>query len=131
MQSQKRLTDQQQSKNQTMSLRTQRPDGVDADTVNDAGVFFKKSNELATATTMYLVMRTYRQTNVINPIFRYFSDNVIRKSEFLDNQTKATQVSQYELVLQRIETGRCRINDIACISPDLRFYKRQENCDTC
>lgn len=47
--------------------------------------------------------RDYLYSELINPIFTKDGDNVKVKVavKFLDNQTKATQVSQYELVLHK------------------------------
>ena len=47
--------------------------------------------------------RDYLYSELVNPIFTKDGDNVKVKVavKFLDNQTKATQVSQYELVLQK------------------------------
>ena len=45
----------------------------------------------------------YKRQELVNPIFTKDGDNVKVKVvvKFLDNQTKATQVSQYELVLHK------------------------------
>ena len=47
--------------------------------------------------------RDYIYSELVNPIFTKDGDNVKVKVavKFLDNQTKATQVSQYELVLYK------------------------------
>ena len=47
--------------------------------------------------------RDYLYSELVNPVFTKDGDNVKVKVavKFLDNQTKATQVSQYELVLQK------------------------------
>ena len=47
--------------------------------------------------------RDYLYSELVNPIFTKDGDNVKVKVavKFIDNQTKATQVSQYELVLQK------------------------------
>lgn len=47
--------------------------------------------------------RDYLYSELVNPIFTKDGDNVKVKVavKFLDNQTKATQVSQYELVLHK------------------------------
>ena len=88
---------------------------VDTDTVNDATTFLETFFKLyPTATekelTYYVsgnvlepIGRDYLYSELINPIFTKDGDNVKVKVsvKFLDNQTKATQVSQYELVLHR------------------------------
>ena len=60
---------------------------VDADTVN----------------VIEPIGRDYLYSELVNPIFTKDGDNVKVKVavKFLDNQTKATQVSQYELVLHK------------------------------
>ena len=87
---------------------------VDADTVNDATAFLETFFKLyPTATEKELayyvsgnviepIGRDYLYSELVNPIFTKDGDNVKVKVavKFLDNQTKATQVSQYELVLQ-------------------------------
>ena len=47
--------------------------------------------------------RDYLYSELVNPIFTKDGDNVKVKVgvKFLDNQTKATQISQYELVLHK------------------------------
>ena len=47
--------------------------------------------------------KDYLYSELVNPIFTKDGDNVKVKVvvKFLDNQTKATQVSQYELVLHK------------------------------
>ena len=47
--------------------------------------------------------RDYLYSELVNPIFIKDGDNVKVKVavKFIDNQTKATQVSQYELVLHK------------------------------
>ena len=77
---------------------------VDADTVNDATAFLETFFKLyPTATEKELAY--YVSGNVIVPIGRdyLYSElvNPIFTKKFLDNQTKATQVSQYELVLHK------------------------------
>ena len=88
---------------------------VDADTVNDATAFLETFFKLyPTATEKVLayyvlgnviepIGRDYLYSELVNPIFIKDGDNVKVKVavKFLDNQTKATQVSQYELVLQK------------------------------
>ena len=88
---------------------------VDADTVNDATAFletFFKFYPTATEKELaYYVFgnviepigRDYLYSELVNPIFTKDGDNVKVKVavKFLDNQTKATQVSQYELVLHK------------------------------
>ena len=99
-----------------MSLKTPEADAsVDADTVNDATAFLETFFKLyPTATEKELayyvagnviepIGRDYLYSELVNPIFTKNGDNVKVKVavKFLDNQTKATQVSQYELVLQK------------------------------
>ena len=88
---------------------------VDADTVNDATAFletfFKLYPTAAEKELAYYVSgnvlepigRDYLYSELVNPIFTKDGDNVKVKVsvKFLDNQTKATQVSQYELVLHK------------------------------
>ena len=88
---------------------------VDADTVNDATAFLETFFKLyPTATEKELayyvsgnvlepIGRDYFYSELVNPIFIKDGDNVKVKVavKFLDNQTKATQVSQYELVLHK------------------------------
>ena len=88
---------------------------VDADTVNDATAFLETFFKLyPTATEKELayyvsgnviepIGRDYLYSELVNPIFTKDGDNVKVKVavKFIDNQTKATQVSQYELVLQK------------------------------
>ncbi len=88
---------------------------VDADTVNDATAFLETFFKLyPTATEKELayyvagnvvepIGRDYLYSELVNPIFTKDGDNVKVKVavKFLDNQTKATQVSQYEFVLHK------------------------------
>ena len=88
---------------------------VDADTVSDATAFLETFFKLyPTATEKELayyvsgnviepIGRDYLYSELVNPIFIKDGDNVKVKVavKFLDNQTKATQVSQYELVLHK------------------------------
>ena len=88
---------------------------VDADTVNDATAFLETFFKLyPTATEKELayyvsgnviepIGRDYLYSELVNSIFTKDGDNVKVKVavKFLDNQTKATQVSQYELVLHK------------------------------
>ena len=88
---------------------------VDADTVNDATAFLETFFKLYPTATekelAYYVLgnvlepigRDYLYSELVNPIFTKDGDNVKVKVavKFLDNQTKATQVSQYELVLHK------------------------------
>ena len=88
---------------------------VDADTVNDATAFLETFFEVyPTATEKELayyvsenviepIGKDYLYSELVNPIFTKDGDNVKVKVavKFLDNQTKATQVSQYELVLHK------------------------------
>lgn len=88
---------------------------VDADTVNDATAFLETFFKLYPTATekelAYYVLgnviepigRDYLYSELVNPIFIKDGDNVKVKVavKFIDNQTKATQVSQYELVLHK------------------------------
>ena len=88
---------------------------VDADTVSDATAFLETffklyptatEKELAyyvTGNVLEPIGRDYLYSELVNPIFTKDGDNVKVKVavKFLDNQTKATQVSQYELVLYK------------------------------
>ena len=96
--------------------KTPEADGnLDADTVNDATAFLETFFKLyPTATEKELayyvsgnviepISRDYLYSELVNPIFTKDGDNVKVKVavKFLDNQTKATLVSQYELVLHK------------------------------
>ena len=88
---------------------------VDADTVNDATAFLETFFKLYPTATekelAYYVLgnviepigRDYLYSELVNPIFIKDGDNVKVKVavKFIDNQTKSTQVSQYELVLHK------------------------------
>ncbi|MBZ0574453.1 conjugal transfer protein, partial [Clostridioides difficile] len=88
---------------------------VDADTVNDATAFletFFKLYPTATAKELaYYVFgnvlepigKDYLYSELVNPVFTKDGDNMKVKVavKFLDNQTKATQVLQYELILHK------------------------------
>ena len=88
---------------------------VDADTVNDATEFletFFKLYPTATETELaYYVAGNvlepingdYLYSELVNPVFMADGDNIKVKVsvKFIDNQTKATQISQYELVLHK------------------------------
>ena len=88
---------------------------VDADTVNDATAFLETFFKLyPTATEKELayyvagnvlepIGRDYLYSELVNPVFTADEDNVKVKVavKFIDNQTKATQVSQFELVLHK------------------------------
>lgn len=88
---------------------------VDADTVNDATAFLETFFKLyPTATDKELayyvegnvlepIDRDYLYSELVNPVFTADGDNVKVKVavKFIDNQTKATQVSQFELVLHK------------------------------
>ena len=88
---------------------------ANADTVNDATAFLETFFKLyPTATEKELayyvsgnviepIGRDYLYSELVNPIFTKDGDNVkvMVALKFIDNQTKATQVSQYELVLQK------------------------------
>ena len=97
-------------------LKAQEADAsVDSDTVNDATAFLETFFKLyPTATEKELayyvsgnvlepIGRDYFYSELVNPIFIKDGDNVKVKVavKFIDNQTKATQVSQYELVLHK------------------------------
>ena len=86
---------------------------VDADTVNDATTFLETFFKLyPTATDKELayyvegnalepINGDYLFSELVNPVFTADGDNVKVSVavKFIDNQTKATQVSQYELTL--------------------------------
>ena len=88
---------------------------VDADTTADATAFletFFKLYPTATETELaYYVAGNvlepingdYIYSELVNPVFTKDGDNVKVKVavKFIDNQTKATQVSQYELTLHK------------------------------
>lgn len=88
---------------------------VDADTVSDATAFLETFFKLyPTATEKELayyvagnvlepIDRDYLYSELVNPVFTADGDNVKVKVavKFIDNQTKATQVSQFELVLHK------------------------------
>ena len=97
-------------------LKAQEADAsVDSDTVNDATAFLETFFKLyPTATEKELayyvsgnvlepIGMDYLYSELVNPIFTKDGDNVKVKVavKFLDNQTKATQVSQFELVLHK------------------------------
>ena len=88
---------------------------VDADTVNDATAFLETFFKLyPTATEKELsyyvagnvlepIGRDYLYSELVTPVFTADGDNVKVKVavKFIDNQTKAMQVSQFELVLHK------------------------------
>ena len=88
---------------------------VDADTVNDAMAFLETFFKLySTATDKELayyvegnalepISGDYLFSELVNPVFTADGDNVKVSIavKFIDNQTKATQVSQYELTLHK------------------------------
>ena len=88
---------------------------VDADTVNDATAFLETFFKLyPTATEKELayyvagnvlepIGRDYLYSELVNPVFTADGDNVKVKVavKFIDNRTKVTQVSQFELVLHK------------------------------
>ena len=88
---------------------------VDADTTADATAFletFFKLYPTATETELaYYVAGNalepingdYLYSELVNPVFTADGDNVKVKVavKFIDNQTKATQISQYELTLHK------------------------------
>ena len=72
--------------------------------LKDSGeVFTWISNEHCMLLVGYDFGRDYLYSELVNPIFTKDGDNVKVKVavKFLDNQTKATLVSQYELVLHK------------------------------
>ena len=96
--------------------KTPEADGkLDADTVNDATTFLETffnlyptatEKELAyyvTGNVLEPIGRDYLYSELVNPVFTKDGDNVKVKVavKFLDNQTKAPLVSQYELVLYK------------------------------
>ena len=88
---------------------------VDADTAGDATAFLETFFKLyPTATDKELayyvegnalepINGDYLYSEIVNPVFTADGDNVKVKVavKFIDNQTKATQVSQYELTLHK------------------------------
>lgn len=88
---------------------------VDADTTADATEFletFFKLYPTATETelayyvvgnALELINGDYLYSELVNPVFTADGDNIKVKVavKFIDNQTKATQVSQYELTLHK------------------------------
>ena len=89
---------------------------MDADTIMNATafleIFFFKLYPTATekelayyvsGNVLESIGRDYLYSELVNPIFTADGDNVKVKVvvKFLDNQTKATQVSQYELTLHK------------------------------
>ena len=88
---------------------------VDADTVNDATAFLETFFKLyPTATDKELayyveenalepINGDYLFSELVNPVFTADGENVKVSVavKFIDNQTKATQVSQYELTLHK------------------------------
>ncbi|MEO2190397.1 conjugal transfer protein [[Clostridium] innocuum] len=88
---------------------------VDADTVNEATAFletFFKLYPTATETELsYYVAGNalepingdYLYSELVNPVFTADGENIKVKVavKFIDNQTKATQISQYELTLHK------------------------------
>lgn len=96
--------------------KTQEADNsVDADTVNDATAFLETFFKLyPTATDKELayyvegnalepINGDYLFSELVNPVFTADGDNVKVSVavKFIDNQTKATQISQYELTLHK------------------------------
>lgn len=88
---------------------------VDADTVSDAAAFLETFFKLyPTATDKELayyveehvmepVQREYQFAELINPVFTTYGENIkVNVSvKYLDNLTKAEQISQYELLLHK------------------------------
>ena len=96
--------------------KTPEADGnLDADTTADATAFletFFKLYPTATETELAYYVEgnalepingDYLYSELVNPVFTKDGDNVKVKVsvKFIDNQTKATQVSQYELTLHK------------------------------
>ena len=96
--------------------KTQEADNsVDADTVNDATAFLETFFKLyPTATDKELayyvegnalepINGDYLYSELVNPVFMADGDNVKVSVavKFIDNQTKATQISQYKLTLHK------------------------------
>ena len=96
--------------------KTQEADNsVDADTINDATAFLETFFKLyPTATDKELayyvegnalepINGDYLFSELVNPVFTADGDNVKVSVavKFIDNQTKATQISQYELTLHK------------------------------
>ena len=93
---------------------------VDADTVSDATAFLETFFKLyPTATDKELayyveenvmepVQREYQFAEVLNPVFTKDGDNIkVNVSvKYLDNLTKAEQISQYELILHKDSNWR-------------------------
>ena len=97
-------------------LKVQEADNsVDADTLGDAtvflGTFFKLYPTAADKELAYYVEGNafesingdYLYAELVNPVFTADGDNVKVSVavKFIDNQTRATQVSQYELTLHK------------------------------
>ena len=98
--------------------KAQEADGtVDTETMQDATAFLETFFKLyPTATEKELayyvqgnvlepIKGDYLYSELINPIFTLDGENVKVSVfvKFLDNQTKATQISQYEITLKKIE----------------------------
>ena len=95
--------------------RAEADNSVDADTVNDATAFLETFFKLyPTATEKELayyvegdvleaVNGDYLYSELINPVFTANGENmkVSIAVKFIDNQTKATQISQYNLTLHK------------------------------
>ena len=64
---------------------------------------YKRQAYYVSGNVLEPIGRDYLYSELVNPIFTKDGDNVKVKVavKFLDNQTKATQVSQYELVLHK------------------------------
>lgn len=101
--------------------KAQEADGtVDAETMQDATAFLETFFKLyPTATEKELayyvqgnvlepINGDYLYSELINPIFTQDEENVkVSVSvKFLDNQTKATQISQFELMLHKNGNGK-------------------------
>ncbi|HBG7072583.1 conjugal transfer protein [Clostridioides difficile] len=94
---------------------TEANNSVDADTINDATAFLETFFKLyPTATEKELayyvsgnvlepINGDYLYSELVNPVFTADGDNVKVKVsvKFIDNQTKATQISQFELTLHK------------------------------
>ena len=85
---------------------------VSSDTVKDATVFletFFKLYPTATEKVLAPVSGDYVFSELVNPVFSKDGDNlkVSVSVKYLDNKSKMTQISQYELVLHK--NDNCKI----------------------
>ena len=109
------IWDVEQSGENAFTVTYEVDNSVDADTVNDATAFLETFFKLyPTATDKELayyvegnalepINGDYLFSELVNPVFTADGDNVKVSVavKFIDNQTKATQVSQYELTLHK------------------------------